>query len=82
MFSITAELKGVEYEDGYYILNLIGDNRFSIKNLKTCNTGILVVTCSCINPAYEENAGGNIEGDVDIPVMISNSFEFQLGGFY
>lgn len=82
VFSITAELKGVEYEDGYYILNLIGDNRFSIKNLKTCNIGILVVTCSCINPAYEENANGNAEGDIDIPVMISNSFEFQLGGFY
>lgn len=75
-FNITAELAGVEYEEGYYILNLIGGNRFSIKNLKTSNTGILVVTCTCVNPAHEENPSN------DVPAILSKSFEFQLGGFY
>ena len=63
----------IENEGDYYTLGVLGNNKFVIKNLKTCTFGKLKVTLSCNIPATEEN---------HIADRITKDYYFELGGFY
>ena len=58
----------VEDEGSYYSFEILGNNKFSIKNLKACPFGILRVTCSCSQPGTED--------------LLEQRFYIELGGFY
>lgn len=59
----------IENEGEYYSIDIIGNNKFTIKNYKTCTFGKLKVTCICENPDDETST-------------LSQDFYFELGGFY
>ena len=68
-FKFSFNLDGVDKEkqDSYYKVEILSDNSFSIKNLKTYSFSSLIVTCKAI--IDEENE-------------VSQSYEIELGGFY
>lgn len=59
----------IEGEGKYYTLTINGNNSFSIKNFKTCISGVLRIECACINPLNDKE-------------QIVLSFDLELGGFY
>lgn len=59
----------IDGEGKYYTLTVNGNNSFSIKNLKTCISGVLRIECACINPLNDNE-------------QIVLSFDLELGGFY
>lgn len=75
-FVFEAKLVGVdsEKESEYYKFEVLDDNNFAITNKKACNSGKLIVTCSCYLPvspsSFEERK------------VAIQSYEIELGGFY
>lgn len=68
-FDFDIVLNGIIQKNwgNYFNFEKTSNNSFSIKNIKTCNRGNLVVTASCKSPSGEQ---------------INESFEIELGGFY
>ena len=67
-------LPGIKEENwgNYFEFVQIDNNSFTIKNLKACNRGLLVINISCPNPEYPD----------DEDKVITNEFSIKLGGFY
>lgn len=69
---ITASLDINKCEgkpEDYFKLEILNDNIFAITNLKRYASKPLIVTCSCIKPDEPD-------------MIISQEYEFTLGGFY
>lgn len=67
-------LPGIKEENwgNYFEFVQVDNNSFTIKNLKACNRGLLVINISCPNPEYPD----------DEDKVITNEFSIKLGGFY
>ena len=68
-FEFSFNLDGVDKEKqgDYYKVEILSDNSFSIKNLKTYSFSNLIVTCKAI---------------VDKDTEVNQSYEIELGSFY
>lgn len=67
--SAKLEVSDNDKPENYFKLEVLDENIFSITNLKRYIFKPLVVTCSCVNPD-------------DNTTIISQDYEFTLGGFY
>lgn len=74
-FNYEVDLKGIkeERQSVYYeFVNEKGSNIFKIKNKKQCKIGKLNIVVKCYVPTHED----------DDKFLITNTFEFELGGIY
>ena len=74
-FNYEVDLKGIkeERQSVYYeFVNEKGSNIFKIKNKKQCKIGKLNIVVKCYVPTHEN----------DDKFLITNTFEFELGGIY
>ena len=70
-FDIQYQLKGIKEEkwSSYFIFTVDNNNTFSVKNLKPCVKGKLIVNVTCSNPKKKTGS-------------ILKEIELELGGFY